>query len=284
MSIRPLNLPVLALLATTIAPPLWAEDTISADTVVASVDGTDITLGHMIALRSGLPPQYAQLPPEMLFDGILDQLIQQTLLVQASKDAPSKKAALTIENETRAIVASEIISNLMDNAVSEEAIKAAYAEQYVNADPSTEYNAAHILVATKEEAEDLITKLADGAEFAALAREYSTGPSGANGGELGWFGQGVMVAPFFDAVTDLSVGNVSAPVQTDFGWHVIKLLDTRSKERPELEEVRDEIAETLRNAAFEAHVDKLKKLADIQKPEGDRITPDMLNSFDLLEN
>ena len=284
MPFHNLKLPVAALtVVAALAMPAQAEDSVSPETVLATVDGTEITLGHMIALRSGLPEQYAQIPPEALFDGILDQLVQQTLLSQSLDGDPSPLARLTVENETRAILASEAINKLMNGAVTEDAIAAAYADEYLNADPATEYNAAHILVATEDEAKALVEKLNEGEDFAALAREFSTGPSGPNGGDLGWFGDGVMVAPFFEAVTALQPGATSAPVQTDFGWHLIQLKETRSKDRPELDEVRAELADTLRNAAFEAHVETLEKNATIERGDTSGIDPAILNDATRLE-
>lgn len=261
-----------------------AQEEPSADQVIATVNGTEITLGHMIVLRSGLPPQYDQVPAQTLFDGILNQLIQQTLLAQSQKGGPSAQAQLMIENETRAITASEAMSNIMDGAVSEQAVKQTYESQYLNSSPETEYHASHILVETKEKAKELKSSLNDGADFAALAREFSTGPSGPGGGELGWFGEGVMVAPFFDAVVALSVGEVSPPVQTDFGWHVIKLNEKRDKKTPALEEIRQEIEDLLRNSALDKEIDKLKKRATIERADATGINPELINNPLLLEN
>ena len=264
--------------------PVLAQDEPTADTVLATIDGTEITLGHMLALRASLPPHYAQLPPEALFDGIINQLVQQTLLAQSLDGELTRRTRMTIENEARAISASQAIDAVMSADISEEEIQAAYQRAYVDGDPEVEYNAAHILVATRDEAEALIKQLADGAEFAALAREHSTGPSGANGGDLGWFGKGVMVEPFFDAVAALQAGEVSSPVETQFGFHVIKLLETRSQDIPELEDVREQLIQELREEAFDTHVDKLRSKAKIDQIEDGAISPDVVNRTDLLEN
>ena len=260
-----------------------AQDTPAADQVVATVNGTDITLGHMIVLRSGLPAQYSQVPAQVLFDGILEQLVQQTLLAQSLEGGPSRQAKIQIENETRAVMASEVISGVIGTAITDEAITALYEERYSGAEAETEYSAAHILVKTMEEAEDLITKLEGGADFADLAKEFSTGPSGPYGGDLGWFAEGTMVAPFFDAVKALKPGEISAPVQTDFGWHVIKLKETRAKERPELDAVRAELMDSLRSDAIEAQVARLEESASIERAEPGSINADLLNDVSLLE-
>ena len=271
-------------LITASAVPAVSDDAPNADTVLATIDGTDITLGHMIALRANLPPHYDQLDDKVLFDGILNQLIQHTLLAQSLENGPSRQALLTIENETRAIKAAEATDGVMSGTIPEEDVRAAYEEDYVKTGPETEYNAAHILVETEEEARDLVQKLADGADFGNLAQEFSTGPSGPSGGKLGWFGKGVMVEPFFDAVTQLEPGAVSDPVETQFGWHVIKLLETRSQDIPEFEEVREQLESHLREEAFEDFMASLESAAVISRPEQSGVTPDMLNNTDLLEN
>jgi len=275
------------LAATPLALPAWAdqdtEGAPTAETVVATVNGTDITLGHMIVLRAGLPEQFAQLPAEVLYRGILDQLVQQTLLQQKMTAEVSLAGRLALENEGRAIAASEEIARITGNALSDAAIKDAFEAKYLNAPEKTEYKAAHILVETEEEAAALVAQLKDGADFAELAKEHSTGPSGPSGGELGWFSAGMMVEPFQDAVEALEAGGISDPVQTQFGWHVIRLNETRIKVRPDLEDVRPELEEELQQAAMTAHLEQLLADAEIDRTAGDALDPSVLNQFDLLE-
>ena len=266
------------------AAPTMAQDAPDPATVVATVDGTDITLGHMIALRSGLPQQYNQLPPEVLFNGILEQLVQQTLLMQNFEGELSRQAELLIENERRAVTAGEVITDVMGGDLDAEAVQAAYDEKYGSSEEETEYKAAHILVETEEEAQKLIEEIEGGANFAALAQEHSTGPSGPSGGDLGWFGDGVMVPAFFDAVAALGEGGVSAPVQTQFGWHVIQLKETRVKERPEFDAVRDELVGELRQAAFDAYIADLEAESSVARDAGEALDPALINQTDLLEN
>jgi len=149
---------------------------------MATVGDTEITLGHVLALRAGLPEQYDQLPPEVLFKGVLDQLVQQSLLMQAGEGEPSALTQLRLENERRAILAAEVVERVTEEAVSDEALQAAYDAQYADAAPQTEYRAAHILVETEEEAATLVEDLAGGANFAALAQEYSDDRASAQGG------------------------------------------------------------------------------------------------------
>ena len=266
-----------------LAPPALSQDEPTAATIVAKVGETEITVGHMLALRSGLPPHYDQLPDEVLFDGILDQLIQQTLLMQMVENDPNLLSQLRVENERRAILASEAIRGVMDLPIDENALQAAYAEKYAGQSADTEYHAAHILVATEEEAKEIVTKLDGGANFADLAKTLSTGPSGPNGGDLGWFGPGVMVEPFFDAVIALEPGGISQPVQTQFGWHVINLIESRATDVPTLEDVRESLTEELRQEAFDDLIAEREAQTEIDRSGVDGIDRAIIKSTDILE-
>ena len=265
-------------LAAPAAVPALAQD---ADTVVATVGGTDITLGHMIVARNTLPEQYRQLPDDVLFPGILDQLIQQVALAQSLED-PTKATELQIDNQRTGLLAGEALGRVSQGAVTEEALQAAYEARFADAEPTREYNAAHILVETEEEAQDLVDELEGGADFAELARERSTGPSGPNGGALGWFAAGQMVPEFAEAVTAMEPGAISEPVQTQFGWHVVQLNETRLAEAPPLEQVRGELAQELENAAVEAHIAEVTSAAEVERAEVE-IDPALLSDMSLVD-
>jgi len=253
------------------------------NTVVATVNGVDVTLGQMIMLRAALPQQYNQLPPEVLFKGILDQIVQQILLEQSFDGEMPKGVALSLENERLARMAGVAVDDFLKTAVTEEQIKAAYDEKYAVSE-GKEYKARHILVETEEEARALIAELDGGADFAKLAQDKSTGPSGPNGGDLGWFGPGMMVKPFEDATMALEPGSYTKdPVQTQFGWHVILLEEICDKAAPDLEEVRAEIEGELQNAAVEAHIDALTEKAEIDRSGAESIDPALLSNMDLVE-
>lgn len=256
---------------------------VTADTVVATVNGTEITLGHMLVLRARLPQQYQTLPPEMLFDGILDQLIQQELL-QAGDAEMSRVGRLMLENERRTLRAVEAAQRIATERVTEDAVQAAYDESYGSSAPGTEYNASHILVETEEEALAIVEDLAGGADFATIARERSQDPgSGQAGGNLGWFGTGMMVQPFEEAVVALEPGTVSDPVETQFGWHVIRLDETRPVPVPTLEDVRQEIESMLEQQAVEAVLAELQQTAIITRAEPGQIDPSVIGNVNLLE-
>ena len=150
----------------------------TADTVVATVNGTDITLGHMIMVRAGLPQQYSQLPDDVLWDGILEQLVHQTLLVQAGPEEISKRVAVALENEQRSLRAAEYMQGIMQEALTEAALADEYARAYSDDNRGVEFNASHILVGTEAEAAELAERARAGEEFAELAKAHSTGPSG----------------------------------------------------------------------------------------------------------
>ncbi|WP_316013709.1 peptidylprolyl isomerase [Roseobacter sp. HKCCA0434] len=238
------------------------------DTVVATVNGTEITLGHVVAIRDRLPQNYRSLPPEVLLPGLVDQLIDQTLLSDEAVEAGAEDLArvqIQLDNERRGILSNETIATVLAGAVTEEKIAEAYEALTSEMTRATEYNASHILVETEEEANDVIAELEGGADFAELAQERSTGPSGPNGGNLGWFGPGQMVPEFDAAVQALEVGAVSEPVETQFGWHVVTVNETRLSPLPPLEQVQPDIVSQLNQDALQAHIDALREGAEIER-------------------
>jgi peptidyl-prolyl cis-trans isomerase C len=270
-------------LVTGLAMPVWAEDAPTADTVVATVNGAPITLGHMIVARESLPAEYKALPADVLFKGILDQLIQQTALQQSMDGKLTKRDSLQIDNDTRGYVSGRALEGVVMSAVTDEALQAAYDARFTGIAPQTEYNAAHILVADEAKANELLTQLQGGADFAELAKANSTDTgSGANGGDLGWFGLGMMVKPFEDAVVSAEVGKVAGPVKTDFGYHLILVKETRAAAQPTLDDIRDELAAEIERKAIETHVTEVTAAATVEKP-GEGIDPALLGDLTLLD-
>lgn len=253
----------------------------TADTVVAKVNDTEITLGQMIALRATLPAQYLQLDDATLFNGILDQIIQQTALAADAK--PTKRDELTLENQRVGYLAGTVLEQTAGAAITDEALKVAYDAKYATAEPSKEFHAAHILVKTEDEAKAIKEELDKGADFATLAKDKSTGPSGPNGGDLGWFSAGMMVKPFEDAVMALKPGEVSGPVETEFGWHIIKLDEVRDAAVPSMEDARDELSGDIRQKAVEARVAEVTGAAKIEKMT-DGIDPSIIKTETIFDN
>lgn len=287
-----------------LASPLWAQDTAQdpakaaapaapaltaydAATVVATVNGAQITLGNLIAMRDALPDQYKSIPDEELYPGLLDQIIDQTLLAAQVSDSPEHdplRVKLQLENSRRGALASEVVAKEFEGAVEEAKVKAAYDAAFKDFKPEPEFNASHILVATEDEAKAIEAQLKDGGDFAAIAKEKSTDTaSGAQGGELGWFGLGRMVPEFETAVSSLQPGQVSDPVKTQFGWHIVKLNEKRDSAPPPLEEVRADFENQIRQEAFQARVAELRAAATITKAEP-TVPPTAIRQSDLLSN
>ncbi|GAA6209760.1 peptidylprolyl isomerase [Cognatishimia sp. WU-CL00825] len=267
-----------------LATPAFSDDSPNADTVVATVNGQDVTLGHMLAIRATLDAQYQSLPDDVLFNGILDQLVQQNLLAQSFGGETPKRIALAVENTKISMLAAEVLQEVIASKVDDAAVQAAYDAKYANFEGSREFHASHILVPTQDEATAITADIRNGADFATTAQEKSTGPSGPGGGDLGWFGAGQMVAPFEEAVKALEVGAVSDPVETQFGWHVIKLNDSRLQEAPALDAVRAEILADVQRATIDAELARLTEAADVDRSAAEAIDPAILKQADLLEN
>lgn len=243
---------------------LYAEEItkITEKTVLVSVNGEDITVGNIISFQSRLSDQYQSMEDSVLFDGILKQLIQQTILSQ-KVNIHSGRIKYALENQMRAFLSTELVGNLSEAEVMESEIESLYVKFSTNIERKKEYNASHILVETETEVEELLLKLKNGADFSELAKTYSTGPSGAQGGNLGWFGQGAMVPTFENAVIKLKIDELSVPIQTQFGWHLIKLNDARKTPVPTIEEVRKELITEIKKKKIDFEMSKIIDSADV---------------------
>ena len=239
---------------------------LNLNTIVATVNDTTLTVGHVLDIKRRLPDQYQNLDGDVLFANIVDQLVQQQILASSFKKDP-EWVSITIENERRNILSTIIIDNISEKAVSDEILKTAYLKKYDKSKEGKEYKASHILVDTIEKAEGLLRLLEGGASFGELAKEYSIGPSGPNGGDLGWFKKGQMVAPFETAVLDMAIGAYSRPVQTQFGFHLIQLDDRRKILPPKFEDVRSDLEIELRNLAIDTYLRELMINADVIMPK-----------------
>lgn len=262
------------------ALPAVAQD---AGTVVATVNGRNVTLGEMIVARTGLPEQAAALPDTAIWDMLLDQMIRQTAMSEQGEKSINTRDEAILTIDRRAYLASRALERTADYQPTDDEIAAAYHRIFDGAEPQTEYHAAHILLKTREAAEDVIRELGEGAEFGQLAESRSIGPTGPNKGDLGWFTLGTMVPTFADAVAAMKPGEVSTqPVETEFGWHVIKLEGTRVMEAPGLDEVRDQIITQIRRERVDAEIQRVISEAKIERTDG--LDPALLSRIDLLGN
>jgi len=251
-------------------------------TVLASVNGEKITLGHVVSFQRALSDQYKSMEDSALFEAILRQLIQQEILSQ-EVDLNLKKNKYGLENNARAFLSNELIKKFSEAEVSESEVKYLYAKFVENFINYTEYNASHILLSTESKAIEILNELKNGSSFSNLAKVYSIGPSGKQGGSLGWFGQGAMVPTFEEAVFRLEVNQVSEPIKTDFGWHIIKLNDVREIKAPSLEEVTDELILTARQNRVEKEINKIISSANVVYSELE-INHKIIRNEKLLDN
>lgn len=265
------------------APVLAQAQDVKADTVVATVNGTDITIANMVSLRESLPEQYLAMDDAVLFNAILQQLIQQTALADGVEGKLDLREQAGLENTRRAFMSGVALRGSIEGVVTDEALQAAYDKQFADFKGEQEFNASHILVATKEEAERLKADIDGGADFAEVARANSSDGAAANGGSLGWFGKGMMVKEFEDAVVAMKPGEVAGPIQTQFGWHLVKLNEARISSAPSLDDVRDALAQRLESEAVQKFIDDAVAAATVTRAD-EGIDPAVLKDQTLFDN
>jgi peptidyl-prolyl cis-trans isomerase C len=252
--------------------PAVADKTTSpAPAPVATIDGTPISrLEYDIYLKSLLRGRpIADLTTEQKAQ-VLDEMINMQLLAnQGLKEGVEKDPDVAGQLEVvrmRVLADAESAKYLKDKDPTDAELHAEY-DTAVAAMDKTEYHARHILVASKEAADAAIKKIKGGAKFEDVAKAESTDSSKANGGDLGWFTLTRMAKPFGDAVKGLKKGEMtSTPVQTQFGWHVIKLEDTRETAPPPFDQVKQQVSNGAVQKKLQAYVEGLKKTAKIDKP------------------
>ncbi len=236
--------------------------------VVAKVGNAEITEADLAFAARDLGKELQRFPPAQWRKMLLDAVVDMKLLAQAARDDgldqdpdfQKQMEFLELQALRNAYLAQKIGS-----AITEDEVQAAYDKQFADFEGAEEINARHILVKEKAAAEELIKELDGGADFAELAREKSTGPSAANGGDLGYFAKGQMVKPFEEAALALEPGTYTKePVETQFGWHVIKLEDKRRQPKPALEEVANGLRQQLFREHYEARMADLKGAATVE--------------------
>ena len=268
-----------------LSTPALAQSEPTRDTVLAVVNGTEITLGHLLAARDTLPEQFQQMPSDALFGPLVEQLIEQTAIMQQAEGTLTAREQIAFENEQRAFIANAALTRAAEAALSEENINKAYTAfitEFDGREPTPEFNASHIIVETEEEALALRAELDDGADFAELARENSLDGAAAGGGSLGWFGLGAMIPEFEQAVQELEVGAYMGPLETQFGWHLVLLNDTRMSSAPPLEEVREALQENLQREAAQAALTRATDAANIERSY-EELDASILSRSDLLD-
>lgn len=245
-------------------------DAAKADnTPVATVNGKAITRsffdGYIKAISGKTS---ADLTPEQK-EQALDNLVRAQLVAeQAAKDGTDKApdTAVMLELSRLNILQQAESQKFLEGKVpTDQELRAEY-ETQVGAMPRLEYHARHILVASEDAAKKVIDQLKSGSKFEDLAKRESSDSSKTNGGDLGWFTPDRMVPPFSAAVVALKKGEVTqTPVQTQYGWHVIKLEDTRDVTPPPFDSVKDRLVQVVQAKKFKAHTDALLAAAKVEK-------------------
>lgn len=244
---------------------------VTPETVVATVGGQPITEADLSFAAEDLTQELQQMAPEDRKPFLLRVLIDMKVMAAAGRDAGMADTPLFQQRlkylEERALRRA-FFAETIANAVTEEAVRAEYDKVVAEFTPADEIRASHILVATEDEAKAVKAELDGGADFATLAKEKSIDPGAANGGDLGFFGKGMMVAPFEAAAFAMTeAGQVSEPVQSQFGWHVIRFEEKRQSAPPAFEQVAGQLQQQLLMTTFDATVARLMDGVAIDIPD-----------------
>ncbi len=245
----------------------------AGDPVVARVNGTEIHRSEVVRTIGSLPAQIRQMPTEMVFPAVLDQMVNGKLVAAAAaqkltEDAEFKDKMKIAEER---VIQEVYLTRAVKARITDDALKARYKKYLDENPPQDEIKASHILVATEAEAKALIGQLNGGADFAKLAKEKSTdAAAAAQGGDLGYFTREAMVAPFSEAAFAGTVGKViETPVHTQFGWHVIRVDDRRKAPPPSQDEVRSDLESELSQEIVAGVVAELRAKATVEEFRSD---------------
>jgi peptidyl-prolyl cis-trans isomerase C len=253
------------------------------DKVVATVNGMTITEQDLTMAVSDLDQQFAKLPPEQRRAAALSALIEIRLVAAEAatkgldKDPEFLRRVAFLQQRA---LHSEVVEKEIADKITDEDIRKRYDTEIAAAPPVNEVRARHILVATKEEADAIIKELDGGADFQKLANEKTSDPSGkTSGGDLGYFGPGQMVPEFEKAAMALEVGAYTKEaVQSQFGWHVIKVEDKRAKQPPAFDDVKDQIRSVLLRDRYFELVKTLRATATLDVPD-----PELKKAVDAVD-
>lgn len=264
------SIPFVFVLATFVAAgaPSLARAQQSPDPVLVRVDGVEIRQSDLAVAEADIGASLPPSPGDARRDQLLAYLIDVTLLARAADakklgDNPdfAKKLAYARQRALMELLLDETTKT----AASETAMKTLYDESVKKLTPEKEVHARHILVETEDKAKEILQKLKAGGDFIALAKENSKDPGAAEGGDLGYFAKGQMVPEFAEAAFKLEKGQLSDPVKTQFGWHIIKVEDKRSKSPPPFDQVKDQVETYVQRKAQAEYVTKLRDGAKVER-------------------
>lgn len=264
------------------APAAQAPAAPAPDSVVARIGGKDLTEADVDAAAQEIGAQFGQLPPEQRRLATISALIDvKALAAKAEAEGLQDEAAVArqIDFLRDRVLHNAYFEKHGVSAITEDELLARYEAEKARFVPQDEVHARHILVDTKEEADSIIARLDKGETFADLARELSKDPSSQNGGDLGTFGKGRMVPAFEEAAFALEPGKHSeTPVETQFGWHVIEVVEKGKSAFPPFEQVREQARQVVMR---DKYVEMLEKAREELKV--DYVDPELKSQIDALE-
>ncbi len=243
------------------------DDNFNTEDVVARVNGVDITQGDVMVVEELYRDQLERMPVEMRRPNLVGSLID---LVLFSNAANEKKLGASADFKRRMTflrrqaLREQYLNEVVEKSITDADTRARYDEDVKAFTAEDEVRARHILVEDEDEARRIKEEIDKGGDFVEIAKTKSTGPSGAQGGDLGYFTREKMVKPFADAAFAMDVGDVSEPVQTRFGWHIIKLEDKRKTQPPSFESVSDRLRQAVYGEKLEAALAALRARATIE--------------------
>ena len=260
-----------AVLAQDTATPAPPAQQAGPGTIVATVGGEPITEADLAFAAEDIGADLNNIPPDQVRAVLLAQMIDLKLMAQAGDKAgmqDDELFKLRLEYLTDRALRRAYTRSAVSDTITPEAIQAEYEKQIAAIPAEDEVHARHILVTTEDDAKAIKAELDGGADFVELAKAKSIEPNAAqSGGDLGYFKRGVMVKPFGDAAFAMEVGQISDPVQTQFGWHIIRVEDRRPAPKPTLEEMTQQIGQSLYVAKYRELFDGLRKAAAIDIPD-----------------
>jgi peptidyl-prolyl cis-trans isomerase C len=240
----------------------------TSDPVIARVNGVDITQGDLALAEEDVGSEMQAVSPEAKREQLISYLADIIMVTQAADkknlaDNPDFKRRLAFLRNK--LLMGYELQQEAKTAVTDEALHQTYDEAVKSMAGQEEVRARHILVESEDEAKALLEQLKNGADFATLAKEKSKDPGAAEGGDLGYFTKDQMVPEFADVAFKMYPGQLSNPVKTQFGWHVIKVEDRRTKQPPEFDKVKDQIEAFLARKAQTDFITKLRQSAKVDR-------------------
>ncbi len=260
--------------AATAAPQGAPPGTPNPETVIAKVNGSEIRLSDLNILLQSLPEDARQLPPAQLYPQLLDQAIDgRALVVMARKQNIDRDPVISRQMTAASdrALQSALIGREVGPSITEAQIKARYDKDVAGKPGEEEVHARHILVASEDAAKKIIDQLKGGADFATLAKTASTDPAAAQGGDLGFFKSTDMLPEFSVAAFALKPGEFSqTPVQTRYGWHVIKVEERRNAQAPSFEQAHDELRQAMISEGISKVVGQARAMVKVERfnPDG----------------